>query len=152
MSRERYERPIDSTTERQPADESPRPTGWRGARLKPATLALVAGAVVLLLFAVSSVRMLVVRAELGQRSAAVTQGIADLKSENARLADEIEYWRSDAGLERLAREQLGWAKPGEGAVLVAGSEPAQAREAPPANRPRESVPNWRRWWLVFFGG
>jgi cell division protein FtsB len=53
---------------------------------------------------------------------------AELRAENERLAREAEALRSDpAAIERVARAELGWVKPGEIIVdLTRGAEAARA--------------------------
>jgi cell division protein FtsB len=54
-----------------------------------------------------------------ERAAVLRSEIEELRAENARLADEIQALRRDpAAIERLAREQLGLARPGETVFLV----------------------------------
>ena len=115
-------------------------------------LLLIAGLAALGLLALSFGRMLLARYELSQRAEAIRQEIGELQGENARLQQELAYWRGDEGVERLAREELGWGRPGESVALVESAGAPRAREAPPAAPSQETVPNWRRWWQFFFGG
>jgi cell division protein FtsB len=62
----------------------------------------------------------------------------ELAAENERLAREAEALRSDpAAVERVARAELGWIKPGEVIVDLTGSRAAEA--AGPAG-PRGKAP------------
>jgi cell division protein FtsB len=59
------------------------------------------------------------------RAEALAHEIEDLQAENARLATEIAALRSDPrAIERLAREELGLARPGETVFLVREPGPA----------------------------
>lgn len=75
-----------------------------------------------------------------------------LRQENVRLQRELNEARSDAGIEKIAREQLGLIRPGDTAiqiVLPQGAAPSQVR---PAGREATSsrVPNPEKpAWLVF---
>lgn len=63
--------------------------------------------------------------EQRRRTRALEQHVDELRAENARLSEEIRALRGDErAIERLAREQLGLARPGETVFLVA--EGAQA--------------------------
>jgi cell division protein FtsB len=63
-----------------------------------------------------------------RRAADLAHDVASLRHENARLAREIEALRTDPRtVERLAREELGLAAPGETVFLIRESEPAQNR-------------------------
>ena len=43
--------------------------------------------------------------------------LEDLKNKNAQLQEEVEFSKTDAYLERMTRERLGYIKPGEVPVL-----------------------------------
>lgn len=52
--------------------------------------------------------------EQRERTEALQREISELRAENGRLASEIQALRTDPrAVERLAREQLGMARPGE---------------------------------------
>jgi cell division protein FtsB len=54
-----------------------------------------------------------------QKAAALEQEVEALRAENGRLASEIEALRRDPrSIEKLAREQLGLARPGETVFLI----------------------------------
>jgi cell division protein FtsB len=63
-----------------------------------------------------------------QRAAELAQELAELRAENGRLAEQIQALRtSPRAIERLAREELGLAGPGETVYLI--------REHPLTERP-----------------
>ena len=86
----------------------------------------------LLLFAVLALAALVVGSIFGdkgllevweqrRRTEALEHEVDELRAENARLSEQIRALRSDErAIERLAREQLGLARPGETVFLVTG--------------------------------
>ncbi len=106
-------------------------------------VALAAGIVALALLVVSSIRVVLVRQELAHRADALQAEISTLEDAHTRLEQDLSWSKSDAGVERLAREQLGWAKPGESAVVVEGL--ATARPTPTAT-PTPTAPDWRSLW------
>lgn len=135
-----------------PTDSAGLPSASHSRQLPGArTLLLVATISGLILFGLWLGRMLLARDALEARLNAVSGDVASLKAENERLESELGYLQSDEGLERLARDELGWTKPGEGAVIVVGKEAPSVREAPPAPKAPENAPNWLRWWRLFFG-
>lgn len=81
--------------------------------------------------------------------------VARLREENLRLQRELDEARSDAGVEKIAREQLGLVKPGDTAIqiIVPQGGPAVS-QAPissvvqPASAPAPEKPAW----LVFLDG
>ena len=63
-----------------------------------------------------------------EREAELALQLEELRGENLRLAEEIQSLRTDArAIERLAREQLGLARPGETVFLI--------RDEPMGERP-----------------
>jgi cell division protein FtsB len=60
-----------------------------------------------------------------ERAESLKREIEQLRTENARLAVEIVALRSDPrSIERLAREELGLARPGETVFLIREEEPS----------------------------
>lgn len=83
------------------------------------------------------------------------QAIAQIEEENEQLAAELEGLEStgyQAYVERIARRDLGLARPGDTVVLVRwqGESDLPAPQAEPA--PPNDDPNWRRWLDALFGG
>jgi cell division protein FtsB len=97
-----------------------------GLRKKAAILAsiiVVVGLVVGSLFGDRGLLQLVSQRE---RRDALAREIEQLKTDNARLAADIRALRQDpAAIERIAREELGLARPGETVFII--------REAPSAD-------------------
>jgi cell division protein FtsB len=88
---------------------------------------------------------------LNQQVGQLRQDIAALKDQNERLQAEARYLETDAGLETLAREQFGWTKQGEVAVITIPTHAPEPQTAPIRETGGVDTPNWRRWWEVFFG-
>ena len=81
-----------------------------------------------------------------------------LRQENIRLQRELAEARSDAGIEKVAREQLGLIRPGDTAiqiVLPPGAAPAQARppapEAAASRMTNPEKPAWLQFLDALFG-
>jgi cell division protein FtsB len=62
---------------------------------------------------------------------ALRERLATLQAEHQHLQAELRYWQSDEALEKLARERLGWVKPGETLVLVPAPRPTPTAVAAP---------------------
>jgi len=96
---------------------------------------------------------------LTQQEEAIRVEVMRLREENLRLQRELNVARSDAGIEKSAREQLGLVKQGDTAIQIVGpagpaaSAPGQPRSAPPPP-PSPSVPERpeRPAWLRFLDG
>jgi cell division protein FtsB len=90
-----------------------------GLGRRAALIAAVAGLVALAVGAFFGDRGVFHLIQQKERAAALRVEIEELRSENALLAEQIRALRSDpAAIERLAREQLGLARPGETVFLV----------------------------------
>jgi cell division protein FtsB len=91
-------------------------------------------------------------AENQQREALFVETVA-LREENLRLQDEIRRARTDAAIEAVAREQLGYVKDGDHAVVLTGTAPTPPDGATPepTASPLTRVPPWRQWLDYFFG-
>jgi cell division protein FtsB len=89
-----------------------------GLPLPIVRLAVVACVPLALLFALSFARIVVADYAIHQQKAALESRISALKQENLRLKRRIGYLNTDAGVELLAREELGWVRPGETAVVI----------------------------------
>lgn len=122
-------------------------------------LSLGVGLVILALIGVliaNFVGQVMQSARLDTAQAAAAAEVAGLRAENTELEAAVSYAESDVNVERIAREQLGYARPGETVLLpqmptaAPAAEPATAAPAePPAPTPAPE-PNWRLWWRAFF--
>ena len=109
-------------------------TGWdgqsvgdSGLRRKAAGLASVIALIALVVGSLFGDRGMFQLVTQRQKAQALQRQLEELRSENATLAAEIAGLRSDPrAIERLAREQLGLARPGE-VVFVIRDEVAPAR-------------------------
>lgn len=93
------------------------------SRRKPRWGALLA-LLVVLYFGYSSLGQIRLALELRQKIAAVNAQIEAGRQRTEELKKEITYLKSDAYVEKAAREQLGLVKPGEIIFLPAEKEPA----------------------------
>jgi cell division protein FtsB len=93
-------------------------------------------------------------ASLEARRTNLEAEVATMEAENLRLQGAVEFTESDVYIERVAREQLGYAREGDVVILprmpaatpvpAAPEGPAPDAPAPPA------TPNWRLWWEALF--
>jgi cell division protein FtsL len=110
-------------------------------------LIVVVLAVALGMVAVSFARVLVVEYQLGLEKQALEADILRLSQENEQLRQQIGYLQTDAAIEKLAREELGWTKPGETAVIVLKDTSTPVPTNQPVTEPR-ALPDGERqhWW------
>lgn len=65
--------------------------------------------------------------------------LAALESENAELQADVDALQTDAEIEKLAREKLGYVRPGETAYVVL--DPPGTSDTEPAPPPAEPAPD-----------
>lgn len=112
-------------------------------------IALAATITALALIALSFSRVLVAEYRLDLQKHALQNDVARLRDQNQQLRSEIEYLRTDAAIEKLAREELGWTKPGETAVVVlAVTPPTPPIEPLQPSRPSTREASLQTWWSV----
>lgn len=95
--------------------------GGRGGRESPFRfnrLVILVGLGVALYFAASFANLALTGYRLSLRASHIQGEIAVLQREYQRLQSEVAYLQTDAAVEKLAREDLGWAKPGETAIIL----------------------------------
>ncbi len=96
---------------------------------------------------------------LTRQEEAIRAEVLALREENLRLQRELNVARSDAGIEKVAREQLGLIRPGDTALQLVGPQGAQAASAParpaaaapPVPVPAPERPGWLRFLDGLFG-
>jgi cell division protein FtsB len=130
-------------------------------RLSPATLiVLVMG----IFFLFSFVNQVIRQAQLEQFREEVRADVARLKTENAVLAQSVEYVESNDYAEQIAREQLGYARAGDTVLMPTFPDQVVSNtittaitntlnsDLSPATTPPTTVvatePNWMRWWRM----
>ncbi len=70
-----------------------------------------------------------------------------LKEEQAEIAENLEYYRSDLFVEREIRDKLGLSKPGEVVVLVPDDLPVLSSGEEGTDE--ENLANWEKWLKLF---
>lgn len=68
------------------------------------------------------------------------------EAENRRLKDKLAQVQSPFYVEKIARDKLGLAKPGEVIVLLPTKTDVQQEQI----MPRAEVPPWKQWWQLVF--
>lgn len=73
--------------------------------------------------------------------------LAKQKNENQILKQKLSQTNSSSFVEEQARDNLFLSKPGEQNVLIPNELLIGSNSAKPIE---EAVPNWRKWWDLFF--
>jgi cell division protein FtsB len=96
-----------------------------GLRKKAATLGSIIALIALLVGSLFGDRGILHLVAQRERAESLRREIEDLRAENGRLAGEIGALKTDPrSIERLAREELGLARPGETVFLIPEEEPS----------------------------
>lgn len=147
---------MQTRTRTRPATErGRRSTMWRRLfsgrrRISPTTIIMV---VVFLLFAVNFVNQIIRQAQLEQYRDSLEREISELVNRNADMRQQVEYVESSEYVELVAREQLGYARPGD--VVMMPTFPNQTSDttalavttqASTTLPSMPTQPNWQRWW------
>jgi cell division protein FtsB len=99
-----------------------RPAGDAGLRRKAWVAASVLALIALLVGALFGDRGMLQLIAQRERASVLEREIEELRAENLQLAADIQRLRSDPrAIERIAREELGLARPGETVFLIRGS-------------------------------
>ena len=106
---------------------------------------------VCLAFLLGSLAQAWTNSRLMQTLAVTQQQAQQAQANHDALQQQASYYQDPAVIEQEAREQLGYVRPGEHAVVIVGaksqgqaSTPHPAQAAPPENF-------WQEWWKIFFG-
>lgn len=119
-------------------------------------LSLALGALMLVfigLLVANFIGQIMQSASLEARRAELEAEVAQMRDANATLSGAVAFTESDVYIERVAREQLGYAREGDIVILprlIPPDTPAEPAPAePPAPQP-PPIPNWRLWWRALF--
>jgi cell division protein FtsB len=89
--------------------------------------------------------------QLTQKVQVANQSLQTTQAINQNLKTQTQHYQDPAVIEREAREQMGYVRPGEHAVIVANEgnqKPAQTQQNKNSTQPQNY---WQQWWKVFFG-
>jgi cell division protein FtsB len=111
-------------------------------------------AVLIVMLMINFGNQVVQSARLESDRSALQADVDLLRNETEQLAAAVEHAESDVHVERVAREQLNYAREGDIVVLPQVAIPTPAPTAPPVAPLPEAptVPNWQRWVVVITEG
>ena len=94
--------------------------------------------------------------DMRQEARALEQRIEQLRKQNRQLSNELDYYRSDEYIEKVAREELGLIRPGEVSIALVLPEDKRAlsSQATPTPLPTTvpsatPLPIWQKWLYRF---
>jgi cell division protein FtsB len=90
---------------------------------------------------------------INQQIENVRHEISSLQSRNLELQADLSSARADEEIERIAREELGYVRPGDRPIILLwpeGHPPvAESAPAPTLSSASSREPNWRSWLRLF---
>ncbi len=88
--------------------------------------------------------------QLMQQLQAEQQKLQQIQIQHDRLIKAAHYYNDPTVIEREARQQLGYVRPGEQPVVVVGAD-NQQQPGTQTSPPRSPLPSyWQDWWNIFF--
>jgi len=94
--------------------------------------------------------------EMRQEAKALEQRVEQMRKQYRQSTNELDYYRSDEYIEKVAREELGLTKPGEVSVALVLPEERRPSSLMPTPTPTPMVapagtpiPVWQKWLAVF---
>jgi cell division protein FtsB len=104
--------------------------------------ALIALGAVAVLIGLSFAQVGLADYRLALQKQQLRNNVAALQEQNRLLRANVADLQTDAALERLARAELGWTRPGDMAIVVVRDRPAPGTPAPsaPTPAPRRASP------------
>ncbi|HLZ07578.1 MAG TPA: septum formation initiator family protein [Chloroflexota bacterium] len=109
---------------------------WLGFLQLPLRYLMTLAIVVLVgLAALAFFRVIVAELELTAQKQGLERDIEALRADNAGLKSQVQYLQTDDAIEKLAREELGWTKPGDTSVVVIRPPTADPTSTPVLGSP-----------------
>lgn len=78
----------------------------------------------------------------------IRQEVDKQRKVNQDLKQKLNYTKRPQFVEEEARNKLFMAKPGEGVIVLSQKDLETTISAKP--KPRDTRPNWKKWWDLFF--
>jgi cell division protein FtsB len=103
-----------------------------------------------ILLIISLIRGIQLSKKASERIRDLEKTKAKLQSEQARIKKEGEYVQSEYYLEKVARDELHLAKPGEAVVIIPDGVISENKEQRISSMEGEKE-NWQKWWEVLSG-
>jgi cell division protein FtsL len=122
----------------------------RRSSLFTQTLLWITGLVCLALLA-GSVTQAWTNYQLNQSLQQLQQLTQQMQQDHDKLQQQVGYYQDPAVIESEARQQMGYAQPGDHVVVVVPGSYKQQGQSPAQPMGNSSLGFWQAWWDFFFG-
>jgi cell division protein FtsB len=89
--------------------------------------------------------------QLMQQVQSEQKKLQQIQQQHDQLVQADKYYSDPAVIEKEAREQLGFIRPGEQPVVLVGSNQQAQSATISTSKPAASQGFWQDWWKLFFG-
>ena len=90
--------------------------------------------------------------QLVQQVQIAQQSLQQVRAKHTQLEQAADYYKDPSVIESEARQQLGYVRPGEQAVMIVGRDNGrQPQTSQQKNKPQQPG-YWQDWWHIFFNG
>ncbi|GCE05201.1 septum formation initiator family protein [Dictyobacter aurantiacus] len=79
------------------------------------------------------------------------QTLQQVRTQHSRLSQDARHYQNPAVVENEARQQFGYIRPGEHAVVIIDANNKGQQKIKPTPAPPPQQGHWQDWWKVFFG-
>ncbi len=90
--------------------------------------------------------------QLAQRVQAEQQQTQQLQAYHDHLTQQARHYQDPSVIEREAREQLGYIRPGEHSIVIVSSGNSAAQDSSHSTHSSTHQGFWQDWWNIFFEG
>lgn len=89
--------------------------------------------------------------QIAQQVQIEQQKLQHVRDQHSRLTQAANYYKDPAVIESEARQQLGYIRPGEQAIVVVGTNDQGQQQPLPLASGQPAGGFWLQWWAFFFG-
>ncbi|HEY4034047.1 MAG TPA: septum formation initiator family protein [Ktedonobacteraceae bacterium] len=90
--------------------------------------------------------------QLVQQVQTAQQSLQQARAKHTQLEQAATYYKDPSVIESEARQQLGYVRPGEQAVMIIGTNNGGQPQTPKQKSKPQQQGNWQDWWHIFFNG
>jgi cell division protein FtsB len=89
---------------------------------------------------------------LVQQVQTAQQSLQQVQAKHKQLKQAVVYYKDPSVIESEARQQLGYVRPSEQAVVVVSTDDKRQQQASKQQSKPQPQGFWQNWWHIFFGG